>query len=155
MSLLHSLGEWLAGRGARGSLPPFLTHTNNTESVWFVVPPSRTGDDDPSGFGINVYYFRESSTAVSGEHVTADVRMKDGTSTSQIAAIDPGQSSDQIQFPGIGVSAVQEVLVTTIAGRCFVIGPKGGSRDQLRERLTADAMDPERSAVDRVARWMI
>ena len=78
---------------------------------------------DTSGSGINVYYFRESSNAANGEQVTADVRMKDGTSASQIAAIDPGQSIEQIQFPGIDASAVQEVLLTTSAGRCFVIGP--------------------------------
>ena len=78
---------------------------------------------DTSGSGINVYYFRESSNAVNGEQVTADVRLKDGTTASQIAAIDPGQLNDQIQFPGIDKSAVQEVLLTTSAGRCFVIGP--------------------------------
>jgi hypothetical protein len=78
---------------------------------------------DTSGSGINVYYFRESSNAVNGEQVTADVRLKDGTTASQIAAIDPGQSNDQIQFPGIDKSAVQEVLLTTSARRCFVIGP--------------------------------
>lgn len=42
---------------------------------------------------------------------------------SQIAAMDPGQMNDQIRFPGIDDSAVQEVLLTTSAGRCFVIGP--------------------------------
>ena len=78
---------------------------------------------DTSGSGINVYYFREPSNAVNGEQVTADVRLKDGTTASQIAAIDPGQLNDQIQFPGIDKSAVQEVLLTTSAGRCFVIGP--------------------------------
>ena len=78
---------------------------------------------DTSGSGINVYYFRESSSAVNGEQVTADVRLKDGTTASQIVAIDPGQLNDQIQFPGIDNSAVQEVLLTTSAGRCFVIGP--------------------------------
>ena len=78
---------------------------------------------DTSGSGIDVYYFRESSNAVNGEQVTDDVRLKDGTTASQIAAIDPGQSNDQIQFPGIDKSAVQEVLLTTSAGRCFVIGP--------------------------------
>jgi len=80
---------------------------------------------DPSGTGINVYYFRESSDAAGGEQVTADVRQKDGTVASQISAIDPGQSNDQIQFPGIEASTVQEVLLTTNAGRCFVIGPNG------------------------------
>jgi hypothetical protein len=78
---------------------------------------------DTSGSAINVYYFRESSNAANGEHVTADVRQKDGTTASQIAAIDPGQLSDQIQFPGIDKSAVQEVLLRTSAGRCFVISP--------------------------------
>ena len=29
------------------------------------------------------------------------------------------------QFPGIDKSAVQEVLLTTGAGRCFVMGPNG------------------------------
>jgi hypothetical protein len=78
---------------------------------------------DTSGSGINVYYFRETSNAVNGEQVTADVRLKDGTTASQIAAIDPGQLNDQIQFPGVDKSAVREVLLTTSAGRCFVIGP--------------------------------
>ncbi len=82
-------------------------------------------DADPSGSGINVYYFREPSHPANAEQVTADVRLKDGTTASQIAAIDPGQSMDQIQFPGIDKSAVQEVLLTTSAGRCFVIGPNG------------------------------
>ncbi len=82
-------------------------------------------DADPSGSGINVYYFREPSNATSGEQVTADVRLKDGTTASQIAEIDPGQSMDQIQFPGIDKSAVKEVLLATSAGRCFVIGPNG------------------------------
>ena len=80
-------------------------------------------DADPSGSGINIYYFRESSNAASGEQVTADVRLGDGATASQIAEIDPGQSNDQIRFPGIDKSAVQEVLLTTSAGRCFVIGP--------------------------------
>ncbi len=80
---------------------------------------------DTSGSGIDVYYFRESANAVDGEQVTAEVRQKDGTTASQIVAIDPGQLNDQIQFPGIDKSAVQEVLLTTGAGRCFVIGPNG------------------------------
>jgi hypothetical protein len=82
-------------------------------------------DADPSGSGINVYYFREPSNAANGEQIAADVHLMDGTTASQIAAIDPDQSSDQIKFPGIDKSAVQEVLLTTSAGRCFVIGPNG------------------------------
>ena len=79
----------------------------------------------PSGSGINVYYFRESSTETGAEQLTADVRLKDGTTASQIAAIDAGQSNHQIQFPGIDKATVQEVLLTSSAGRCFVIGPDG------------------------------
>lgn len=54
---------------------------------------------DTSGSGIDVYYFREAPNAVDGEQVTAEVRQKDGTTASQIVAIDPGQLNDQIQFP--------------------------------------------------------
>jgi hypothetical protein len=77
-------------------------------------------DADPSGSGINVYYFREPSNAANGEQVTADVRLRDGTTASQIAAMDSGQSNEQIQFPGIDKSAVQEVLLTTSAGRAKI-----------------------------------
>ena len=80
---------------------------------------------DPSGSGINVYYFRESSAASGAEQVTADIRLKDGTTASQIASIDAGQSFHRIQFPGIEKATVQEVLLNTSAGRCFVIGPDG------------------------------
>ena len=83
-------------------------------------------DADPSGSGINVYYFREPSNMSNGEQVTADVRMKDGSTASQIAGIDPGQPVNQFQFPGIEKAAVQEVLLTSSTGRCFVIGPSGG-----------------------------
>ena len=82
-------------------------------------------EGDPSGSGINVYYFRESPTETGAEQVTADVHLKDGTTASQIAAIDAGQSTHQIQFPGIDKTTVQEVVLNTGAGRCFVIGPDG------------------------------
>lgn len=80
---------------------------------------------DPSGAGISVYYFRESSDAANSLEVTADVHLKDGSTASQIAVIDPGESSDQIQFPGIDSSSVQEVLLTTSAGQCVVTGSNG------------------------------
>lgn len=82
-------------------------------------------DADPSGSGINVYYFRESSAAADAEQVTADIHLKDGTIASQIAAIEAAQTFHRIQFPGIDKAAVQEVLLNTGAGRCFVIGPDG------------------------------
>jgi hypothetical protein len=82
-------------------------------------------DADPSGSGIDVNYFPESAAAATGEQITVDVRLKDGTVASQIAAIEPGQSFHHIQFPGIEKSAVHEVLLANDAGRCFVIGPDG------------------------------
>ena len=82
-------------------------------------------DADPSGSGVDVYYFRDVSNMSNPEQVTADIRMKDGTTASQIAGIDPGQPVNQFQFPGIAKAAVQEVLLTSSTGRCFVIGPTG------------------------------
>jgi hypothetical protein len=79
----------------------------------------------PGEVGINVYYFREPSNMSNPEQVTADVRMKDGTNASQIAGIDPGQPVNQFRFPGIEKAAVQEVLLTSSTGRCFVIGSSG------------------------------
>lgn len=78
-------------------------------------------DADPSGSGINVFYFPEPSAGA--EQVTADIRMKDGSVASQIAAIEAGQTFHRIRFPGIDKAAVQEVLLNTSAGRCVVIGP--------------------------------
>jgi hypothetical protein len=83
-------------------------------------------DADPSGSGINVYYFREPSNMSNPEQVTADLRMKDGNDASQIANIDAGQPVNQFQFPGIDKASVQEVLLTSSTGRCFVIGPSVG-----------------------------
>lgn len=131
------------------SQPPTITasaaprataaQTTNTPCVGLSIcptpPPDAEGnpacyyrdgwDADPSGSGINVYYFREPSNTSNPEQVTADVRMKDGTTASQIAVIDPGQPVHQFQFPGIGKAAVQDVLLTGSTGRCFVIGPSG------------------------------
>lgn len=80
---------------------------------------------DPAGGTINVYYFRDPSNAAKPAEVTADVRLKDGTDASQIAELDAGEQVHQFQFPGIDKSTVQEVLLTTSDGRCFVIGPSG------------------------------
>ena len=59
-----------------------------------------------------MWYFHEPQSLSKPDKITALVRKKDGTSESQdsdIAAIDG--------------SAVQEALLTTDTGRCFVIGP--------------------------------
>ena len=103
-------------------------HTTNrllTSLGWLLKLPEHNRLENAARAITESSYFREPSDAANGEHVTADVRLRDGTTASQIAAIDPGRSNDQIQFPGIDKAAVQEVLLTTSAGRCFVIGPNG------------------------------
>jgi len=76
-----------------------------------------------SGAGIEVWYFHEPQNLSKPDKVTALVRKKDGTNESQDAGIDAGQQVHRFEFPTIDKSAVQEVLLTTSAGRCFVIGP--------------------------------
>jgi hypothetical protein len=78
---------------------------------------------DTSEGGIGVWYFHEPANLSKPDQVTAIVRMRDGTVASQIAAIDAGQQVHRFGFPGIDKSAVQEVLLNSSAGRCFVTGP--------------------------------
>jgi hypothetical protein len=78
---------------------------------------------DTSDGGIEVWYFHEPPNLSKPDQVTATVRMKDGTVASQIAAIDAGQQMHRFGFPGIDKSAVQEVLLKSSTGQCFVIGP--------------------------------
>jgi hypothetical protein len=73
--------------------------------------------------GIGVWYFHQPANLSKPDQVTATVRMKDGTVASQIAAIDAGQQMHRFGFPGIDKSAVQEVLLNSSTGQCFVIGP--------------------------------
>jgi hypothetical protein len=70
-----------------------------------------------------VWYFHEPANLSKADQVTAIVRMKDGTVASQIAAIDAGQQMHRFGFPGIDKSAVQEVLLNSSTGQCFVTGP--------------------------------
>jgi hypothetical protein len=51
------------------------------------------------------------------------VRKKDGTNESQDANIEAGQQTHRFEFPTVDKSAVQEVLLSSSSGRCFVIGP--------------------------------
>jgi hypothetical protein len=78
---------------------------------------------DASEGGIAVWYFHEPANLSKADQVTAVVRMKDGTVASQIAAIDPGQQVHRFGFPGIDKSAVQEILLSSGGGQCFVTGP--------------------------------
>jgi hypothetical protein len=73
-----------------------------------------------------VWYFQDPQNPSKPGKITALVRKKDGTNESQDADIKAGQQLHVFEFPAIDQSAVQEVLLTTSNGRCFVIGPGGG-----------------------------
>lgn len=75
-----------------------------------------------AGAGIEVWYFHEPQNMSKPDKVTAIVRKKDGTNESQDAAIEAGQQTHRFEFPTIDKSTVQEVLLASTSGRCFVIG---------------------------------
>lgn len=75
-----------------------------------------------AGAGIEVWYFHEPQNMSKPDKVTAIVRKKDGTNESQDAAIAAGQQTHRFEFPAIDKSAVQEVLLASSSGRCFVVG---------------------------------
>jgi len=76
-----------------------------------------------SGTGIEVWYFHEPENLSKPDKITVQVRKKDGTTESQDANIEAGQQTHRFEFPTIDKSVVQEVLLNSSAGRCFVIGP--------------------------------
>jgi hypothetical protein len=76
-----------------------------------------------SGAGIEVWYFHEPENLSKPDKITVVVRKKDGTTESQDANIDAGQQTHRFEFPTIDRSVVQEVLLNSSSGRCFVIGP--------------------------------
>ncbi|MEC4763416.1 hypothetical protein [Mycobacterium sherrisii] len=75
------------------------------------------------GPGIEIWYFHEPQNLSKPDKVTAIVRKNDGTDQSQEAAIEAGQQTHRFEFPAIDKSAVQEVLLSSSTGRCYVIGP--------------------------------
>ena len=75
-----------------------------------------------AGAGIEIWYFHEPQNLSKPDKVTAIVRKKDGTNESQDAAIEAGQQTHRFEFPTIDKSAVQQVLLATSSGRCFVVG---------------------------------
>jgi hypothetical protein len=115
--------------------PATATSTAPTPCVGLSIcpPPPPDADGNPgcyyadgwqgSGAGIEVWYFHEPQNISKPDKVTAVVRKKDGTNESQDANIDAGQQVHRFEFPTIDKSAVQEVLLTSSTGRCFVIGP--------------------------------
>ena len=70
-----------------------------------------------------MWYFHEPQNVSKPDKITAVIRKKDGTNESQDADIAAGQQAHRFEFPTIDQSAVQEVLLSTSTGRCFVIGP--------------------------------
>lgn len=76
-----------------------------------------------SGAGIEVWYFHEPQNMSKPDKITVVVRKKDGTSESRDANIDAGQQVHRLEFPTLEQSSVDEVLLTSGSGRCFVIGP--------------------------------
>ena len=76
-----------------------------------------------SGGGIEVWYFHEPQNLSKPDKITVVVREKDGTTESQDANIEAGQQTHRFEFPTIDRSVVQEVLLNSSSGRCFVIGP--------------------------------
>jgi hypothetical protein len=76
-----------------------------------------------SGGGIEVWYFHEPQNLSKPDKITVVVRKKDGTSESQDANIEAGQQTHRFEFPTVDRSVVQEVLLNSSSGRCFVIGP--------------------------------
>lgn len=76
-----------------------------------------------AGAGIEIWYFHEPQNLSKPDKVTAIVRKKDGTNESQDANIEAGQQTHRFEFPTVDKSAVQEVLLNSSSGRCFVIGP--------------------------------
>ena len=75
-----------------------------------------------AGNGIEVWYFHEPQNMGKPDKITVVVRKKDGSNDSQDANIDAAQQTHRFEFAAIDVSAVQEVLLTSSGGRCFVIG---------------------------------
>jgi len=70
-----------------------------------------------------VWYFRDPQNGSKADKVTAVVRKKDGTSETRDADIAADQQVHRFEFASTAQSSVEEVLLTTSAGRCFVIGP--------------------------------
>ena len=70
-----------------------------------------------------MWYFHEPEKMSKPDKITVVVRRKDGVSEAQDADIAAGQQTHRFEFPTIDKSAVQEVLLNSSAGRCFVIGP--------------------------------
>jgi hypothetical protein len=79
---------------------------------------------DASGGGIEVWYFYDPQSPSKPDTITALVRKKDGTKESQDAKIAAGQQVHRFEFSTVASSTVDQVLLSSSTGRCFVIGPQ-------------------------------
>ena len=72
-----------------------------------------------------MWYCHEPQNLSKTDRVAAVIRLNNSPDVSQVADIEPGQQVHDFEFPSIDKSAVQEVLLDSNDGRCFVIGPEG------------------------------
>jgi len=137
--MLAAVATACLGLAAAAALHPVAanasTHPDTPTCVGLSIcpPPPPDAEGNPACYyadgwqadqdGIGVWYFREPANLSKADQVTAIVRMKDSTVASEIAAIDAGQQMHRFGFPGIDKSAVDEVLLKSSAGQCFVTGP--------------------------------
>ncbi len=140
IQLIAVLAAGCVGSTACTSPPSPLAHAAPTTSTPVCIglsscpapPPDADGNPacyysdgwraNSAGAGIEVWYFHEPQNMSKPDKITVVVRKKDGTNDSQDANIDAGQGAHRFEFSTVDASAVQEVLLTTSAGRCFVVG---------------------------------
>ncbi|MEE6176762.1 hypothetical protein [Mycobacterium sp. 050134] len=142
MIIATSLTWWLVaacGSSTHAAGPAAAAATTTPQCVGLSIcpppPPDAEGNPacyyadgwraDTSGGGIEVWYFHEQENLSKADKVTASVRRKDGSTQSQEASIDAGQQVHRFAFPDTPPASVDEVLLVSSAGRCFVIGPAG------------------------------
>ncbi|OBF50891.1 hypothetical protein A5756_20975 [Mycobacterium sp. 852002-53434_SCH5985345] len=119
---------------SRAVAPPATTTTPACVGLSICPPPPPDAEGNPacyyadgwradsSGAGIEVWYFRDPKDPSQQAKITALVRKKDGTNESQDADIAADQQVHRFGFPSVAPAAVQEVLLSSVSGRCFVIG---------------------------------
>ena len=120
---------------AQGAPTTPTTTTQACVGLSICPPPAPDAEGNPGCYysdgwqgngaaaGIQVWYFHEPQNMSKPDKVTAVIRKKDGTNESQDANIAAGQQVHMFEFPTINQSDVQEVLLTTSTGRCYVNGP--------------------------------
>jgi hypothetical protein len=133
----NAFGPTSLSTTARQSTTAPVSTSTGTECIGLPIctppPPDAQGnppcyyadgwEPDASGSGINVWYFHQPQNMSKPDRVTVVVRQNNAPDTVQVTDISPGQQVHHFEFPSIDKSAVQEVLLDSSGGRCFVIGP--------------------------------